>query len=482
MSGSEANISTDKDWMPRLAKGAAPLYLAIADMIEADIGQGLLVPGMRLPPQRALADRLGIDFTTVSRAYAEARRRGLVEGRVGLGTFVQRPDSKPAMAAPHAPSGTAPSRTGTSGLVDLTMNFPPRAGDGQLSSRLWAEVAGLEQAGGMDLLLRYQEVGGTRADREAGVAWLRDLLPDLGAERLILAPGAQGALLSLLTLLKDPQRPVAVEALCYPGFRALASHTATPLVPVALDEHGLIPEDLAVQCARYRPALLYCTPNLHNPTTATIPLERREAIAAIARDHDVTILEDDAYGKLAANGLPPLAALAPERSYYLASLSKALAPALRVAYVACPDARSAARLTGAVRATTSMTSPLGAAIATRWIESGLADQALAAIRAETEARRALALGLLGQDGLQSRAHAYHVWLPLAHGWSRSDFASRLRQSGIGVVASDAFAIGPAPEAIRIGLAAAADRAMLETGLRELADLACQSPTLGHLIV
>jgi DNA-binding transcriptional MocR family regulator len=457
--------------MPYLAEGGGPLYLAIADALAADITQGKLATGARLPPQRTLADRLGIDFTTVSRAYAEARRRGLVEARVGMGTFVLRAERKVEAATP-APSG----------LVDLTMNFPPRSGDGSLSNSLWAAVAELEHSGGMDLLLRYQEVGGTRADREAGVVWLGDMVPDLGVERLILAPGAQAALLALLTLLKDPLRPVAVEALCYPGFRALASHTATPLLAVAMDRDGLIPDDLAAQCARHRPALLYCTPNLHNPTTATMPLERREAIAAIARDYDIIILEDDAYGKLAGNGLPPLAALAPERTYHIASLSKSLAPALRLAYVTCPDARSAARLTGAIRATTSMASPLGAAIATRWIESGLAARTLAAIQTEAEARRAMALRHLGQDGMQSAPNAYHIWLPLAHGWRRGDLASRLRQSGIGVVTSDAFAIGPAPEAIRIGLAAAPDRATLENSLREIADLVCQPPLLGDLIV
>lgn len=465
----------DNEWTPHIVKGAGPLYLAIADAIEADIRAGTLRHGARLPPQRALADRLGIDFTTVSRAYAEARRRALVEGRVGMGTFVQNPAAQPERIAPASAPASA-------GIVDLTMNFPPRVGDAGLTTRLWAEISGLEATGGMDLLLRYQEVGGTRADREAGVQWLAASLPGLSSERLVITPGAQGALLALLTLLKHPDRPVAVEALCYPGFRSLAGHMGAAMMPVAMDEHGLIPEDLAAQCARHRPALLYCTPNLHNPTTATIPLDRREAIAEIARTHDVTILEDDAYGRLADNGLPPLAALAPERTYHIASLSKALAPALRIAYVACPDARGAARLTGAVRATTSMASPLGAAIATRWIETGLAEQTLTAIRAETEARQALAHRLLGQDGLRSDPRAYHAWLPLAHGWSRSDFASRLRHAGIGVVTSDAFAIGPAPEALRIGFAAPIERATLENSLREIAELACQSPTLANLIV
>ncbi|NOW47736.1 DNA-binding transcriptional MocR family regulator [Novosphingobium sp. SG751A] len=472
----ENETGRDIEWTPQMVKGAAPLYLAIADAIEADIRAGALRHGDRLPPQRALADRLGIDFTTVSRAYAEARRRALVEGRVGMGTFVQAPGAK------SPPAASAPASAPASGIVDLTMNFPPRMADAALTSRLWAEVAGLENTGGMDLLLRYQEVGGTRADREAGVQWLGPCLPDLASDRLVITPGAQGALLALLTLLKHPDRPVAVEALCYPGFRSLAGHMGTGLVPVAMDGDGLIPEDLDAQCARHRPALLCCTPNLHNPTTATIPLDRREAIADIARKHDVIILEDDAYGRLAGNGLPPLAALAPERTYHIASLSKALAPALRMAYVVCPDARGAARLTGAVRATTSMASPLGAAIATRWIETGLAEQTLAAIRAETEARHALAHHLLGQDGLRGDPRAYHAWLPLDHGWSRGDFASRLRQAGISVVTSDAFAVGPAPEALRIGFAAPLERATLETGLREIADLACQSPTLANLIV
>ena len=164
---------------------------------------------------------------------------------------------------------------------------------------------------------------------------------------------------------------------------------------------------------------------------------------AIARAHDLILLEDDAYGGLAGNGLPPLAALAPERTYHVASLSKSLAPALRVAYVVCPDPRAAARLTGALRATTSMASPLGAAIATRWIETGTAEAALAAIQAETEKRRALAERILGQDGLRTARHGYHAWLPLDHGWMRGDFAARLRHAGIGVVPSDAFALGRA---------------------------------------
>ncbi|MFJ5489155.1 GntR family transcriptional regulator, partial [Hansschlegelia beijingensis] len=76
------------DWTPDLAVSGKPRYLAIADAVARDIETGRLSVGDRLPPQRTLAGRLTIDFTTVARGYVEARKRGLVESRVGQGTFV----------------------------------------------------------------------------------------------------------------------------------------------------------------------------------------------------------------------------------------------------------------------------------------------------------------------------------------------------------------------------------------------------------
>jgi DNA-binding transcriptional MocR family regulator len=461
---------TSHDWMPTIRKGASPLYLAIADALAADILAGALTPGDRLPPQRSLAEALNIDFTTVSRAYAEARKRGLVEGRVGQGTYVR---------AGRAATAREPA---ASGLVDMAMNLPPTPEDDGLGERLWAGIAGLEANGGLDLILRYQEAGGAARDRAAGVTWLAERLPGLSAERLLICPGAQGALLSLLTLLARPQAPIAVEALSYPGFRSLAAHLTIPLLPVDMDAEGLVPQAFDERCRRDAPALLYCTPTLHNPTTSTMSLPRREAIVAIARHHGVRIIEDDAYGKLSGDALPPLAALAPDLVYHVAGLSKCLSPSLRIAYVAVPSARDAARLAGAIRATTSMASPIGAAIATQWIESGLADEALNAIRTETEIRRELLTGLLGEHGIVSAPNAFHAWLPLSNGWGRGDLTTRLRAAGIGLVTSDAFAVGPAPEAVRIGLGAPPTRDAVLLSLQRIADLAVQSPAMSSMVI
>src|SRR5215475_13081262 len=148
-----------QDWMPNLASSGKPRYLAIADAIAEDIRSGRLAPSDRLPPQRKLARRLDIDFTTVARGYVEAQRRGLVESRIGQGTFVRTTAKRR-----HGPMARHPE------IVDLSMNLPPEPDDPDLLDRM---QDGLE-AVGRDLvyLLRYQGFGGTQPDKDAAAMWL----------------------------------------------------------------------------------------------------------------------------------------------------------------------------------------------------------------------------------------------------------------------------------------------------------------------
>ncbi|MBS0280077.1 MAG: PLP-dependent aminotransferase family protein, partial [Proteobacteria bacterium] len=355
-------------WMPALGREDGPLYLAIAGAIGSDIAAGRLKPGTRLPPQRALADALGIDFTTVTRAYAEAGKRGLVEGRVGHGTYVRLRQSQAVPAAGRA--------------VDISMNLPPWFEDAGLNARMRAGIDAVAGEG-PGLLLAYQDPGGADSDRAAGAQWLQSRLPGVTAERIAVCPGTQGALVAALKLLARPGETVCVEALAYPGFLALAAHQGIHVQPVAMDENGILPESFETACIGHRPQALYCTPTFHNPTTATMPLARRRKLVEIARRHGVPIIEDDAYGALPRAPVPPLAALAPDCVYHIAGLSKCLSPALRIAYLILPDARIQARAADAIRAFAGMASPFSAAIVTRWMEEGVADAVLAAIRDET---------------------------------------------------------------------------------------------------
>lgn len=461
---------TEQTWLPTISKAAGPLYLAIADALAADVASGKLVGGFRLPPQRTLADQLGIDFTTVSRAYAEARKRGLIEGRVGQGTYVRA----------RRPAGPAPAVTG---IIDMSMNLPPRFDDAELAARLWDGMSGLEAEAGLDLLMRYQEAGGTSRDKAAGAAWLAPRLGDIAPGRLLLTPGAQGALLALVGALATPGETICAEALTYPGFLAVAEHLKVRVVGVAMDGLGLIPEAFEEACRGHAPKVLYTTPTLHNPTTATLPLERRERIAAIARKHNVLIIEDDAYGALQTRPVPPFAAIAPDITYHIAGLAKCVSPALRMAYLVAPQERGVASLANAIRATAGMASPLTAAIATRWIETGVAQEVLEAIRAEARARQAIVAQILPRELVQADPEGFHAWLRLPGHWSRGDFAARLRSAGISVVTSDAFAVGGATsDAVRLGLGAAPDQASLTSGLRTVAELLAQQSTMSSMVV
>lgn len=456
-------------WTPSVDRNAGPLYLSIADALAADVAAGTLSSGVRLPTQRALAEVLGIDFTTVSRAYAEAQRRGLVEGRVGQGTYVRANRSSLPQASP-------------TGIVDMSMNLPPSFQDATLIARMWDGIAELQTEGGLDLLLRYQEAGGTRHDRAAGALWLAPRLGDVPVERLLVCPGAQGALLAVLSVLAAPGDTVCAEALTYPGFRSLAANRGVDLVGVPMDGEGPDPYAFEQICQQRAPKAMFCNPTLHNPTTRTQPLSRRKALIDIARRYGVPIIEDDAYGALPDNPVKPLAALAPDIVYHIAGLAKCIAPALRISYLVTPDARTATRCAGAIRATASMASPLTAAISSRWINDGTAVAVLAAIRAETAHRQAVAKKILPSELVAADPQGYHLWLTIPEPWTRGEFAARLRAAGTGVVGSDAFALTSPPEAVRLSLGAACSANELENSLQIAADLLAEPPMVSSMVV
>jgi DNA-binding transcriptional MocR family regulator len=451
------------DWLPDLTQSYKPRYLAIADRIAADIAAGLLAAGDRLPPQRRLAEALGIDFTTAARGYVEAQRRGLVESRVGQGTFVKA-----------APVKTATPRAPSSELVDLSMTLPPEPDDPALIARLRQGM--VEVGERLVSLLRYQPLGGSPADKAAAALWLgrRGLAPV--PERLFVVPGANAALLAILTSLARPGDAVLCEALTYPGIRSICAQLGLSLTGLAMDGDGLDPEAFAEACARLRPKALYLNPVLQNPTTITMPLRRREEIVAVARRHGVAIVEDDAYGFVPPAAPSPFAALAPELTWHIAGLSKCLGAGLRLAYVVVPDVRSGWPFAAALRAGSIMASPLTAALATGWIEDGSADALLSFIRTETAARQQLAAAILPAALCRTDPLSFNLWLELPPTWTRAAFVGQMQATGIGIVASDAFAAkGPAPEAARICLGGPIGRKALGDVLAFMAHALEQAP-------
>jgi DNA-binding transcriptional MocR family regulator len=287
---------------------------------------------------------------------------------------------------------------------------------------------------------------------------------------LLLLP----ALLAALGAVARAGDVVLTDGLTYPGFRGAAAQLGVRLAAVTGDAEGPLPDAVEEACrgSEQRPKALYCIPTIHNPTTVTMPLGRRRALAEAARRHDLRILEDDAYGVLPADPLPALAALAPDITFHVATLSKVISPALRVAYLVAPDPHCAARLTAALRANVLMASPLLGGLVAAWVRDGTARALLSAVRRECAARQKIAREVLPAGSFDARPEGLHLWLRLPPRWNRLHFVAHLRrQGGLAPVPSDAFAVGgedAPPDAVRVSLGAAPGREQLRAALRAIA--------------
>jgi len=439
-------------WLKRVARDAGPIYLAVAAALQEAIREGELQAGDQLPPQRTVAELLGVDFTTVTRAYAAARDRGLLEGAVGRGTFVR------ARAADDE-----------AGRVDLSMNLPPPPQGVSLAAMLKETTAAILDRTDAATLMAYHPGAGTLGQKTAAASWLAPYVGEVAPERLLVCAGAQTGLTALLGALTAPGDRLIVEPLTYPGLRACAEQRGLTLIPCPVDAEGFVAEDLDRLCAEARPAAIYLIPTAQNPTATTMGPARRREVAEIARRHDVWIVEDDPYSRLFDAPPPAVVSLAPERTFHLATLSKCLSPGLRTAFLVTPGGTMAERVGQGLRAASLMAAPLMTAVVTSWIREGAADALLAGVRREARARRAIAAEVL--SAATGAVESIHVWLDLPESWAPDRLRLTAQQRGLSLVTADAFATGPSwPNGVRISLGGPARQAVLREALETMAGL------------
>lgn len=435
-------------WCPDLSAYPGPKYQAVADALADAVDRGILRPGDRLPPQRALASRLGFDLTTITKAYDQARRNGLIDARGRAGSFILE---RPRASVP------------TAQLVDTGMNCPPLAANGllqQAMGRTLQEVIADADA----CSLQYQRPGGAPDVRAAGAMLLDRVGLRSAPDQVVVTAGGQNALHAVLRAVAAPGDRIACSQFVYPGFRALAQRLSLELVPLP----EMTGEALKAACDQGPIRALYVVPTNNNPTTETVAAAERERIAEAARRADIQILEDDAYGLLPDEPLPPIASFAPERSWYVLSTSKIISPALRVAFVRAPGVAQALRLAADVHETAVMAPPVNAAMVGKWLGDGTFDRLVSATREESAARQKLARSLLGYSSYLSHAQGYHLWLALPEQVRAGDLSAALNAEGIGSVPSDRFAVGQSSvQALRISLGGQIDRSRLSAALRVL---------------
>ncbi len=445
-------------WQPDLDQYPGPRYRAIADALAADMRAGTLKVGDRLPTHRDLAWRLGVTVGTITRAYAEAERRGLIAGEVGRGTYIRGPASLPSPLDLRHPT--------TFSVINFSQNhlIP-----GEEAALLADTLRDLSASPELAEFLPYQPHGGLLPDREAGALWLNRYGAVADPAHVLVTAGGQHGVTMMLSAFTNPGDVVATEAMTYVGFKVSAHLHHVRLEGIATDSHGIIPDALAAACRASPIRLLYLTPNLNNPSAGILDADRRRAIVEIARRHDLMILEDDIYGFLVP-GQVPIATLAPERTVLLTSPSKCTAAGFRIGYMLAPPDRLD-RLTIALRATMWMAPPLMARIMTRWINEGIAARLAAEKRAEAIERQTLARQYLGDLGPDC-ASAYHCWLALPDRWRAEDFTTEAHRRGVAVTPGSVFAVARtgARNGVRICLSPPRDRDEVRRGLQILSDL------------
>jgi DNA-binding transcriptional MocR family regulator len=284
------------------------------------------------------------------------------------------------------------------------------------------------------------------------------------ADQTVVTAGGQNALHAILNSIAGPGDRIACGEFVYPGFRAVAKRLGLELVPLREMTASALEKALRHGAIK----ALYLVPTNDNPTTATLPVPEREELAQLARAHGMQIIEDDAYGLLPLQQLPPVARFAPDNTWYVLSTSKVISPALRVAFVRAPSVADALQLAADVHETAVMAPPLNAAVVASWLRDGTFDRLVAATRAEAAWRLKLATDLLGNASFACHPQGYHLWLELPEGVLAMQLTQSLAAAGIGAIPSDRFSVGECTkQALRVSLGGVADRQTLASALRSL---------------
>ena len=345
-------------WSPEPEKLIRPFYLSLANQLEDAIRSGQLAPGTQLPPQRELADYLGLNFTTVTRAYDLCKERNLIYGITGRGSFVS--------SLPGAELKKSGEDVIELGIVN---------GFDSVRKPVIEATENVLKKGYLEQLYSYAEPAGHIHQRAAGVRWMAQLDVETDISHTAIFSGAQNAIsAALLSLFRLGDR-IAVDYFTYANLIGTARMMHIPLIPVAGDQDGMFPEELEKVCRNQQITGIFLMPNCANPTTITLPEDRKQALAKVIRNHGLILIEDDHDGALRSSSGRSLFSYLPEQTVYICGSTKGLCSGLRVTFAAFPE-NFRERLLNGLHHLSIKTSSLDAEIMTELIMSGKADQIL----------------------------------------------------------------------------------------------------------
>ena len=424
-------------WKPKKPKSDMPLYLALAEQLEMDISNGILLPGTKLPPYRELADFLDVNVSTITRAFKVCKQKGLLSGSVGNGTFVSYDSTADTRMV---------SRYYSSHLIEMGPITPKS----NATEEVIALLKRMMSEPDFGKLLQYGKPDGNPWQKEAAVKLIHKAGYTTYPELLLPSNGGQNAIAAILAGVFKPGDRIGTDPLTYPGLKTAAKMLGIELIPVNSYNNEMSEEGLLYAYKNEHIKGIYIMPDFHNPTTHVMSLATRRIIANVATQNNLIVIEDAAHSLLLENSMPAVAMDAPEQTIYIASLSKAVAPGLRLAYIVAPQ-RFQTALSNTLYNMNLSLSPFLTELASRMIASESVDKIIQDNRSQIQLRNQLVNEYLPQNLLSGDESCIFRWINLPQKFNGSEFEKLAEKAGVQVFASDRFAVGKVkpPAAVRI---------------------------------
>jgi GntR family transcriptional regulator/MocR family aminotransferase len=417
-------------WQQRFVAGDGPAHVRLATAIRTAIRDGQLSDGAPLPPSRELAAELSCSRWVVTQAYEQLVAEGYLEARAGAGTKVRSALAGPP-ARTHEATPSAPVRYDLGpGLPDLSAF--PRAG----WARAWHEAL----AAAPHTALGYAPAGGHPALREALADYLgRVRGATVAPDNLVVTTGVREGVSAMARLLADQHDRIAVEDPGWARLRTAIASSGLQPMSLPLDQHGARTDELddGVRLAALTPAHQF-------PTGTVLSAERRADALAWAERVDGLLLEDDYDAEFRYDRRPigTLQGLAPNRVALFGSVSKTLAPAVRIGWIAAPPQWSSA-----LTHTVPEVSALDQLALARFLRSGSYDRYLRQARRRYRARRDLLVSAIArrlpQCQVSGVAAGLHLLMELPEQSSAAAVTAAAADAGLRVMDLAACRLVPA---------------------------------------
>lgn len=470
-----------------------PVYIQIFEQVRRQILSGELLPGYRLPPERKLAESLGVNRTTVLNAYRELKAEGLVGSQVGNGTIVlSYPDEElnSGNISSHEPAWNQ-IFSQYSNNFDSFMVKDLLALASRKDVISFATGIASPEAGPIQVLKGIEQELITKKDYRAllhtpteGFTSLREAVCGLMNKRgvfcqydeVMLLSGSQQGIDLAARILIDPGDIVVVEEPSFfPAIQAFTT-TGARLIGIPMDDKGMRIDILEQLLQRYRPKLIYTIPTFQNPSGIEMELDRRKRLVELAYKYRVLIVEDDAYGELCYEGhsLPMLKSMDNDGYViYLSTFSKSVYPGLRLGWIVAHK-KVVNKFAAAKQIMDLHSSSLSQWIIERFITSGSFESHIHKICREYKGRRDAMYDALSKyapkDMIWNRPRGgYYIWCKLPIGVSASKLISKAAERKVAFVPGNPFfTSGQGDDFIRLNFTFAALKDINE-GIKRLCE-------------